>query len=131
MSCKYITFFFCQISFLILSELFFIFSYLSGFRIYGKGFDHRFLRLHYHWHIELYNWSCPLDVSLSFFQILNWNSFSSSISYFWNFVFPFQMIFFFTLFPFSSEINFEFLFLLEIENFVFGNIFSLGKFLFH
>ena len=42
----------------------FLFSYLSGIIIYGKGFHHRFFHLPYHQHIEFQTLHCPWDQSL-------------------------------------------------------------------
>ena len=120
MSCKYIISFFIQILFFL--QIFFYFLISVWIIIYGKGYDHRFLRLQYHWHIEFYNWSCPLVflASLSFrflIEILFLQVFF--FSYFWNF-FSLFGLFLFDFISFLVRNKFwNLFFLLEIRNFVF------------
>ena len=88
---------------------FLLFHICLEFFIYGKGYDHRFLRLQYHWHIELYNWSCPLVFLASLSCLFLIEILFLQVFFFLTFLisFPFSEYFVFSLFPFSSEINFE------------------------
>lgn len=123
--------FFIQI-FIFSPNSFLLFHICLEFFIYGKGYDHRFLRLQYHWHIELYNWSCPLVFLASLSCLFLIEILFLQVFFFLTFLisFPFSEYFVFSLFPFSSEINFEICFLLEIRNPFSEIFFTLRKFLF-
>ena len=112
--------FFIQI-FIFSPNSFLLFHICLEFFIYGKGYDHRFLRLQYHWHIELYNWSCPLVflASLSCLFLIEILFLQVFLSYFFNFFSLFGIFRFFFISFLVRNKFWNLFFLLEIRNFVF------------